>query len=223
MARLDSIAAWQRTLLPLMVVMLVAAAVFFAWQSVVEFRDFKTRIEPARSALPRVLEQIDPAMGTSADAERMQYARWRMLVLLEQEALAHRYAQVNATILARVWTRLMGFTTGMVLAIVGAAFILGKLHEAQTELRQETELIKLSLVTSSPGVVLAVLGSLLMSITLLTRFDIDVRDAAIYINAFAPMRDDPRSLLTSPPSTSAPPTQPSSQPSEPPRPKTAPQ
>jgi hypothetical protein len=85
-----------------------------------------------------------------------------------------------------MWTRLMGFTTGMVLAIVGAVFILGKLREQQTELKNETEALKVSLTTSSPGIVLAVLGSFLMSTTLLTKFDIDVRDLPVYVAPHAP-------------------------------------
>ena len=46
----------------------------------------------------------------------------------------------------------------MILAIVGAAFILGKLREDRTErAKQESEALKISLATTSPGIVLAVL------------------------------------------------------------------
>jgi hypothetical protein len=101
----------------------------------------------------------------------------------------------------------MGFTTGMMLAIVGAAYILGKLQEAQTELKQESELFKISLVTTSPGIVLAVLGCILMSITLLMPFDIDIRDAPVYVNlrqgTLTPPRD-PADLTAPPPRPSPP-------------------
>lgn len=208
MARVDPLAAWQSRLLPLMAILLVASAAFFAWQSVAEFSDFKARITPPKTDLAAAFQGYEQTLPAGA-AERLDYLQWKTMVLLEQEALKHRYAQINATILARVWTRLMGFTTGMVLAIVGAAFILGKLQEAQTELKQESELIKVSLATSSPGIVLAVLGSVLMSITLLTRFDIDVRDASIYLNARgvtpAPAPRDPGSLMAQPPRPGPPP------------------
>jgi hypothetical protein len=46
--------------------------------------------------------------------------------VLEADALQRRYHQANANMLARVWTRQLGFITGMLLALVGAAFILGR-------------------------------------------------------------------------------------------------
>ena len=177
----SGIAAWQRTLLPFMICILVAAALFFAWQSVWEYADFKHRVMPPKTDLSTIFERFETSDRAGSVINTFDYFQWKSLISLEQETIRHRYAQVNATILARVWTRLMGFTTGMVLAIVGAAFILGKLREPQTELKQETEALKVSLATSSPGIVLAVLGTFLMSITLLTRFDIDVRDVPVYV------------------------------------------
>jgi hypothetical protein len=190
----SGIAAWQRTLLPFMVAVLVLAGLFFAWQSVWEYSDFKYRITPPRTDLSAIFDRFETADQTRAISSRLDYLHWKSAVALEQEAIRHRYAQVNATILARVWTRLMGFTTGMVLAIVGAAFILGKLREPQTELKQETEALKVSLATSSPGIVLTVLGTFLMSITLLTRFDVSVRDVPIYVAA----RPLPSTILPDP-------------------------
>lgn len=166
-----------------MACVLVGAALFFAALSVLEYSDFKDRVAPPKTSLTTIFDRFEQAEGASPTVNRFDYLQWKSLVFLEQDAISHRYAQVNATILARVWTRSMGFTTGMLLAIVGSAFILGKLRERQTELKQETETLKLSLATSSPGIVLAVLGSFLMSITLLTKFDIDVRDVPVYISS----------------------------------------
>jgi hypothetical protein len=143
-------------------------------------------VTPPKTDLSAIFERFEAADRANTLINRFDYLQWRSAVALEQETIRHRYAQVNATILARVWTRLMGFTTGMVLAIVGAAFILGKLREPQTELKHETEALKVSLATSSPGIVLAVLGTFLMSITLLTRFDIGVRDIPTYVAARPP-------------------------------------
>ena len=177
--------------------MLVAAALFFAVVSVFEYSDFKNRVAPSEPDLARIFERFEQSEPAKATVNRFDYLQWKSLVFLEQGVISHRYAQVNATILARVWTRLMGFTTGMLLAIVGSAFILGKLREQPTELKQETEALKFSLATSSPGIVLAVLGSFLMSITLLTKFDIDVRDVPVYLSAHAPSSElpDPARLI----------------------------
>jgi hypothetical protein len=192
-----SIANWQQKLLPLMASMLVAAALFFAVVSLFEYSDFKNRVASPEPDLAKMFERFEQTEQAKATVSRFDYLQWKSLVFLEQGVISHRYAQVNATILARVWTRLMGFITGMLLAIVGSAFILGKLREQPTELRQETEALKFSLATSSPGIVLAVLGSFLMSITLLTKFDIDVRDLPAYVSAPAPASElpDPAKLI----------------------------
>lgn len=191
--------AWQRRLLPLMSVVLVCAAIFFAVQSIWEFADFKARINAPKIDLGAMFAQSEHIENTSAAPEAIRYLQWKSLILLEEEALQHRYAQANATILARSWTRLMGFTTGMVLAVVGAAFVLGKLQEEQTEIKQESEFIKLSLATSSPGIILAFLGSVLMGIALLTRFDVEIHDAPVYLglrsNRLSTEIPDPRSLV----------------------------
>ena len=55
--------------------------------------------------------------------------RARDALALEQELVARRYEQANLMLSTSLWTRLMGFITGMILALVGAAFILGKLQE----------------------------------------------------------------------------------------------
>jgi ABC-type dipeptide/oligopeptide/nickel transport system permease component len=189
--------AWQRSLLPLMAGVLIVAALFFAIQSVFEFSDFKSRVQPPKADLSAIFDRFEQVEDTKSTIARFDYLQWKSVVHLEQETMRFRYSQVNAAILARMWTRLMGFTTGMVLAIVGATFILGKLREQQTELKNETQALKISLTTSSPGIVLAVLGSFLMSITLLTKFDIDVRDVPVYVASRAQSSElpDPARLI----------------------------
>ena len=78
--------------------------------------------------------------------------RWKTLLLLEEQTIEHRYAQVNATLMLRAWTRHLGFLTGMILAFVGAIFILSKLSESETRLSAEGGGAKGALATSSPVV-----------------------------------------------------------------------
>ncbi len=109
-----------------------------------------------------------------------EYLRWKTLALLEQDVIARRYQQANSIMLARVWTRFLGFMTGMILSLVGAVFILGKLQEEPTKLESESKFGKWYLNTSSPGIVLAVLGTVLMAITLLVQSEIETRDVAVF-------------------------------------------
>ena len=191
-------AAWQRSMLPLMVVALVLGAVCFAVVSIQEFYSFREGIAlNKQDKLSEIFDKFEKANPrTASDIEFLQL---KSRTLLEELIIDRRYNQANTTVLARAWTRFMGFTTGMVLAIVGASFVLGKLQEAQTKIKQDTNIVKFSLETSSPGIVLAALGTFLMSITLLARFEIDVRDTPIYVAPHtttpAPSLPDPSTLL----------------------------
>jgi hypothetical protein len=81
-----------------------------------------------------------------------------------------RNQRANSTLLVSVWTRNLGFVTGMVLALVGASFIMAKLSEGTTTLDGGGGGAKVSLATSSPGIVLAVLGTALMMMAISVRY-----------------------------------------------------
>ncbi len=173
-------ADWQRKLLPLMAVFLVLGAIFFAVMSVFELRDLYARV----AHQPFDLADHFAEMEAGAPAETLNdpaYTRFKVLALLEAEALQRRYHQANATMLGRIWTRQLGFLTGMLLALVGAAFILGRLQEPPTKLELASEQLKGALATSSPGILLAVLGSGLMALTLWIPFGVETIDANTYL------------------------------------------
>ena len=171
---------WQRRLLPLMRAALVLMALFFFVASLYQYQQLYSDLQQhAPSALAQLdrLEQRLPA----AERGNLDYVRWRTMVALEQDAMQMRYQKVNASLLLRTWTRYTGFLVGMVLAMVGAFFILGKLREDQTQASGEGGGFKFTVASSSPGIVLATLGSALMAITLIVKFDFDISDKPIYI------------------------------------------
>lgn len=199
-------ARWQTKLLPLMGAMLVIAAVFFAAMSVVELRTLYTRLEQPVTNIDARLAPFEQAAAPGT-LSTMEYLRFKTLAALEAEALQRRYHQATATMLARVWTRQLGFITGMLLALVGAAFILGRLSESPTKLAGEGQGFKAALETSSPGLVLAVLGTLLMALTIWIPFGVETRDLNIYLQQGTVAMPPPSSNLPqtngqqSPPST----------------------
>ncbi len=175
-------AAWQRTLLPLMATILVLAALFFAVMSVFELRAFYDEV--AHEPLDLAMHFSELEQGAPADAvNHPDYVRFKVLALLEAEALQRRYHQANATMLGRIWTRQLGFITGMLIALVGAAFILGRLQEAPTTFELASDQLKGALATSSPGIVLAVLGTALMALTIWIPFGVETRDINTYLEA----------------------------------------
>jgi len=106
----------------------------------------------------------------------------KMLANLERFSIQNRYRQANIMMMNSMYLSYMGFVTGMILALVGAAFVLGKLREPETSVGSETPVWKFSLASTSPGLILAVLGSALMSITILDEGNINVRDTPLYLD-----------------------------------------
>lgn len=113
----------------------------------------------------------------------------KILVELEAFVVTRRYEQVRALMLLRAWTRYVGFLTGMILALVGSVFVLGKIGTGDESMVSSTELsgegagVKGSLKTPYPGVVLAALGSVLMGITIVAPFEFETRDVPVYLRA----------------------------------------
>lgn len=173
--------AWQRLLLPLIGAILVVVAIFFAVTSVLELRDFYGRVEQRPPALGNVFEKFEQL--ESAPIGEVAYLRFKVAAMLEADALHRRYHQATSTMLARVWTRHLGFLTGMLLAIVGAAFILGRFREDQTRIEGEGGGARAAIATSSPGLALSTLGTVLMAITLVVPFGVKTYDEATYLQS----------------------------------------
>jgi hypothetical protein len=166
----DNDGAWQNKLLPYMIGAVIFFALFFLFASMYQLYSLKTEIE----AEPKI--HLDALYSNDADFDRQ---RWNSLVALEVHVLQQRYHQANISIMSRLWVRYLGFVTGMILAFMGAVFIVGKLREGAT-IDVEGEGLKANLATQSPGIVLAFLGVVLMAVTIVIHHKIDVRDKPTY-------------------------------------------
>lgn len=173
--------AWQRRLIPLMAGMVVLAAVFFAFISIREFDQLKDTLRAPPSAIPALVQQFDRLPQASPEQQLMLLDR-KVQITLESEGVARRYQQSHAIILGRLWTRFMAFITGTLLALVGAAFILGKLREPVTELSGSGGGAQASLKSASPGIVLAVLGTMLILAALFSYFEVKTTDTPNYMD-----------------------------------------
>jgi hypothetical protein len=178
----DSI-RWQRMLLPLMSSLLVALAIFFFAGSLVQLflLQNESRKEAPVALSPAALGS--DSAGAASPSDRLALARFRAEAELEVQLVSRRYHQATVLLMARVWVNYLGFVTGMILALVGAAFILGKLRDPGSELALKGGAMDWAIKTASPGVVLVVLGTGLMLATLVTNHRIDVTDRAIYLGA----------------------------------------
>jgi len=178
------VSTWQKKLLPLMIAMLGGLTIFFFIASFIQIYYLHEQINqgPQLNLAP-ALSIIDVKDSISVGKDKLNLARWATLATLDGQALQSRYHQAKVLLMSRIWTRYLGFVTGMILSLIGAAFILGKLREPETQLDTEG-LWKFSITTSSPGLILAILGTILMITTIVTHHTIEVKDVPSYTLAW---------------------------------------
>lgn len=179
-----------------MLIVLSLVTLFFLAASAFQLYYLAKRVERSPELdLNQALGSLESSPTGASEKDKLQIVRWKTLSILEGNALQRRYHQANVLLMSRIWTGYLGFVTGMILALVGATFILGKLRESESKVDAGSELWKFSITTASPGLVLAVLGTILMITTMVGRYEIQVNDGQLYtaewggINKPAPESD----------------------------------
>ena len=172
---------WQEKLLPFMVRMVFGLTLFFFIASCVQLIYLHWNIKNS----PKLDLDLSSLNSSSVDAadvkQKLETAKLQALVYLEAYSIRRHTHQANVLLMARVWTRYLGFVTGMILSLVGAAFILGKLQIASTDVNARVQMAELSIKSSSPGLVLVILGVVLMLVTIVTHHQIETTDVPVYL------------------------------------------
>lgn len=184
--------AWQRKLLPFMMKALVAFAMIFFVSTFVIYANLTGRL---RHDDPPIADSIKQARALSQEA---QFADWYVRATLEERAIAGRQRQYNAIVEGRLWTRLMGFLTGMVMVLAGSVFVLGKL-EAEFDGNAKVPQGEGAVKTNSPGLVLVVAGTLLLVISLLVTVDVKSEDRLVYLPTYEQSSKPPEARLRTDP------------------------
>ncbi len=166
---------WQKRLLPLMVIMIAGLTIFFVVATYLQLNRLGEQIQQS----PKL--DLSPALNAKLTDENSFQAHWQALVILEGNALERRYHQANVMLMSRVWIRYLGFLTGMILALIGATFVLGKLRESESSAAAESSLWKFSMTTASPGLMLALLGTILMITAMATNPAIKVNEGRSFV------------------------------------------
>jgi len=172
---------WQERLQPLMSRMIIVMAVFFSLASLCQLIYLHISIEKEPSKDISESFKGLPEFSDLTFEEQVEITRFKAIFMLEANALERRHRQAKILLMSRVWARYMGFVTGMILALVGAVFILGKLRESSSEVNAKTDVMALSLKSTSPGIILVVLGVSLMLTTIITHHEISVTDVPVYV------------------------------------------
>ena len=181
----NEVLAWQNKLLPWMIsvpTVLIGAFIVLATLQLKRFEDFvyqddKNKAE--KTIFP------DAPRTDSLLKQNTELLKWQTLVKMEEYSIDRRYNQGGVLLMSRIYIKYLGFFTGMILAIVGSVFIISKLKEDVTELEGSIQdKTKFKLISSSPGIIFGVLGTLLMMTTILTHSEISVKDMPLYLNTY---------------------------------------
>ncbi|MBW8325861.1 MAG: hypothetical protein K0M50_13935 [Prolixibacteraceae bacterium] len=178
------LATWQNRLLPWLVIMPTILILLFIYLATSQMQRFNAVIDAKEES---VIEKLIPTKADSALNAKLKgdldYIRWITLARLEEKSLDRRYSQGGLLLVSRIFTKYLGFFTGMILAIVGAVFIIGKLQESSSDIEGAIgEQMKLKIVSSSPGIIFGVLGTVLMLSTILQHAEISVKDQPLFLN-----------------------------------------
>lgn len=177
---------WQKRLLPWMVVLptlLVGAFIFLASLRMNKIESFIYKNDASfldgKMISPEKLDLRSPT------AANMEYINLYVLTEMEQYSMNKRYSQAAAITMSTIYSKYLGFFTGMILAIVGAIFIISKLKESSTNIEASMrEELKFKLLSSSPGIIFGFLGAALMTITILHKGEVNVNDSPLYLNHY---------------------------------------
>jgi hypothetical protein len=182
MDELDIINKWQKRLLPFMTKILITLSVFFFLGSVIQFLYLNNLIfNNPKINVQRPLSDL--ILDSSLTHEQiLENTRLKALVLLEEGSLQNQYYQANTLLISRLWISYLGFVTGMIMAVVGAVFILGKLSESMSSITAKIAGNDISFKSASPGLILSFLGVSLMITTIIVRHDITSKYNATYIH-----------------------------------------
>lgn len=178
--------AWQNRLLPWMVLLptlLISAFIILATVQVNRFNNYVYKQD--NSSVSNAIPSPMAATTDSSLARNMEYIKWYTLAKMEEESIQRRYDQGGVLLMSRIYTKYLGFFTGMILAIVGAVFIISKLKEDTSNVEGSiSEQVKLKVVSSSPGVIFGILGTVLMLGSVFQHNDITVKDMPLYLNYY---------------------------------------
>lgn len=177
----DSTYEWHNKLLPWFIIVPTVLISIFIILATRQVTQINKRMQTTQDTtfVNSLMNRADVKL--SGDLE---YYKWLALVKMEQESFYRRYNQAELLLMSRIFTKYLGFFTGMILAIVGSVFIIGRIKEDTSDFEGSiSEKARFKLITSSPGIIFGIMGTALMMTTILHHRDIEVRDKALYLKS----------------------------------------
>lgn len=99
---------------------------------------------------------------------------------LEIDTVAARNNRAASLLATRTWIRFLTTMSAAIIIVLGAAFVIGRINVEASKLEGEGAGFKATLATTSPGLVLVVVGAILLGSELVTQRELATNDGASY-------------------------------------------
>jgi len=155
----------------------VVLVIFFTFKSWSQFDALTDRLtNPPDSMAEQISLQL-----SDEDASPNEF--W-VTAALEHDARSKRYHLLQSFLHSRTWIRFMSMSFGAVMIAIGSVFVLARINTPQSsQVDAGLPQVKLAVNSSSPGVIMAALGVLLMLIPNISPTqEIDFSDGGIYLS-----------------------------------------
>lgn len=170
--------AWQKRVLPLMAGIIIAFSTFFIVGTAYQLIHIQSKIEFDQGDVQFFSDslKVDSPL-------KMEQLNLKTKAQLETYAIKRRYHQSNMLLISRIWIQYLGFLVGMILAMIGGTFVLGKMKESGSSFDSDISSVgKFSFNSSSPGLFLVFFGVIIIITTLLYHPEITVQDGSLYFD-----------------------------------------
>lgn len=158
---------------------LIIPSGYFVASSIKELNAIqKSILEPPKTVLESFIDTT--SRETPPDQAIITRYELQVLALAERDTILQRNLRARAALATRTWLYFMCLIFGTILAVIGVSFVLGRIA-APVDANIEGSGFKLTLVTSSPGLIIALFGCLLVGTPIVMQTDISVNDSSAYL------------------------------------------
>ena len=137
------------------------------------------------SGLNEIISSLNSAYSKTTIPYLAQHSEQRDTIIIHDivrahidfDTLSNRQARANSLLATRTWLRFMSSGFGSVLIFVGAVFLLSRIESlSKTAISAQNANSIFHLTTSSPGIIMVLIGALLMISPNFSEQTIEVRD-----------------------------------------------
>jgi hypothetical protein len=174
---------WQKSLFLIGFVFLLFVFGTFVVTSIINISKVQDSISGAPILSDSTIIHLYRELGTVPIAESASF------MLLENQMVKKRYHNANVILNAQIYIKFLGFITGMIISVIGALFVLGKYREypVHTNISGSKIPVNIMLQTTSPGIILCLIGSAIMLSSIFHSPAHYVKDEAIFFKYIVPV------------------------------------